>query len=196
MLNIVRPADSLTVALMGSQHKDYGVIITDLTSSPERYSEGLAVEGMADGLDAEAHVSRYDVCVSTDSEQLLHSGKAAWCMGLQVFSTLAGVAMTVLVVMALISLYINVRRGKVFPKRNIRWLTWAGGLMIAMSLSIDISSWIEGTLALNLLEGSSWQPRPGVTIHITRIFFGLTIIFLAEIFAIGREMQEEQELTI
>lgn len=196
VLNVVSPAEPLTVAIMGNQSKDYGLIITDLHSSPQRHGQGIAVEGMAEGLTAEAYVSRYDVNIAADSEPLLHSGKAAWCMRLQVFSVLAGMAMVVLVVMALISLYINVRRGKVFPKRNIRWLTWAGVLMIVMSLSMDVSSWIENSLAVELLQGSNWQPSPAGSIHVTRIIFGLTIIFLAEIFAIGREMQEEQELTI
>ena len=196
VLNIVHPADPLSMAIMGNQNKDYGVIITDLNSSSQRHAHGITVEGMKEGLSAEAYVSRYDVNIATDSEQLLHSNKAIWCTGLQIFSVLAAVAITILVILALISLYINTRQGKVFPKRNIRRLTWAGALMIVMSLCMDISSWIENSLAMTLLQGSDWQPSPTMAVHTTRIFFGLTIIFLSEIFAIGREMQEEQELTI
>lgn len=195
-LNIIKPADPLAVDLTGNQNQDYGVIITDLYSSPTLHGKAFAVDSLPDGLTANAFVSRYDVSIATDNEQVLPTGKVFWCMGLQVFSVLAGIAMTVLVVMALISFYIYVRRGKVFPKKNIKWLTWAGVLMIVMSLSMDVSSWIERSVAMHLLEGSTWQPLPLASIHHTRIIFGLTIIFLAEIFAIGREMQEEQELTI
>ena len=83
-----------------------------------------------------------------------------------------------------------------FPKKKIRWLTWIGILMIVMSLSMDISIWIEQGLAAKLLAGTEWEPSTAIAIHTTRLFFGLTIIFMAQIFYIGREMQEEQELTI
>ena len=33
-------------------------------------------------------------------------------------------------------------------------------------------------------------------IHFTLIFFGLAVIFISQIFRIGREMQEEQDLTV
>ena len=117
-------------------------------------------------------------------------------MWLQIICVLAGTAMTVLVVMALISFYIYTRRGKVFPKKNITWLTWAGVLMIFMSLGMDIGTWLERSIAFDLLQHSQWVPSAKVSIHITRILFGLTIIFMAEIFKIGRDIQEEQELTI
>ncbi len=194
--NIFTVADPMDWMILDNYNKDYNICITDLKSSGELHNRSFEVEEMSDGLSAHAHVSSFDAVISTDNETLLQSGKSAWCTGLQIFCVLAGIAMTVLVVMALISFYINVRRGKVFPKKNIRWLTWAGILMIAMSLGMDISTAIERSLAIQLLAGSNWLPHAAVSIHTTRIIFGLTIIFLAEIFAIGREMQEEQELTI
>ena len=194
--NIFTVADPLDWAILDNHNKDYSVFITDLPSTPGLHSRNYEVSQMSEGLSANAYVNRFDAVIATDSEQLLHSNKSAWCTWLQVFCVLAGIAMTVLVVMALISFYINVRRGKIFPKKNIKWLTWAGVLMIAMSLGMDISTAIERSLAAQLLAGSDWQSLSAVSIHVTRIIFGLTIIFLAEIFAIGREMQEEQELTI
>ena len=194
--NIINPADPLLQVPQEGQDKDYGVIITDLHSSPELYSLGHNVDGLAEGLEATATVRTFDVNITSDDSQRLSSSKAKWCMWLQVFCVLAGLAMTVLVVMALISFYINVRRGKVFPKKNITWLTWVGVLMILMALGMDISTYIERTLALSLLQDTQWVPAAKVSIHLTRILFGLTIIFMAEVFKIGREIQEEQELTI
>jgi hypothetical protein len=194
--NIFTVADPIDLASLDNHNKDYSVLITDLRSSPELHGRAFEVEQMSDGLAATAYVNRFDAMIATDSERQLPTGKVAWCMWLQLFCVLAGIAMTVLVAMALVSFYINVRRGKIFPKKNIKWLTWAGVLMIVMSLGMDISTWIERSMAVALLDGSSWQPLQGVSIHVTRVVFGLTIIFLAEIFAIGREMQEEQELTI
>ena len=195
-LNIINPADPLLTVQADGHDKDYGVIITDLHSSPELYRQSHDVEGLPEGMEATATVRTFDVDITGDDSQQLASSKANWCMWLQLFCILAGIAMTILIVMALISFYINVRRGKVFPKKNIAWLAWAGVLMIVMSLGMDVSTYLERTLALDLLAGSSWEPQVTVQIHHTRIVFGLTIVFLAEIFKIGREMQEEQELTI
>lgn len=195
-LNIINPADPLLTVQADGHDKDYGVIITDLHSSPGLYRQSHDVDGLPDGIEATATVRSFDVNITSDDSRQLDSSKARWCMWLQVFCVLAGIAMTILIVMALISFYINVRRGKVFPKKNIAWLAWAGVLMIVMSLGMDVSTYLEQSLALELLADSTWEPQVTVQIHHTRIVFGLTIVFMAEIFKIGRQMQEEQELTI
>lgn len=195
-LNIINPADPLLTVQADGHDKDYGVIITDLHSSPGLYRQSHEVDGLPKGIEASATVRSFDVNITSDDSRQLDSSKARWCMWLQVFCVLAGIAMTILIVMALISFYINVRRGKVFPKKNIAWLAWAGVLMIVMSLGMDVSTYLEQSLALELLADSTWEPQVTVQIHHTRIVFGLTIVFMAEIFKIGRQMQEEQELTI
>lgn len=195
-LNIINPADPLLTVQTDGHDKDYGVIITDLHSSPGLYRQSHDVDGLPEGIEAAATVRTFDVDITGDDSQQLASSKANWCMWLQLFCVLAGIAMTILIVMALISFYINVRRGKVFPKKNIAWLAWAGVLMIVMSLGMDVSTYLEQSLALELLADSTWEPQVTVQIHHTRIVFGLTIVFMAEIFKIGRQMQEEQELTI
>lgn len=195
-LNVISSTDPLELHKPLDERHDYGFIITDLNSSTPLRHEGHTIEHMPDGIKATAHISRFDLNVAADDAELLHSSSASWCWWLQVFSVVAGLAMIVFVLMALISFYVNVRRGKVFPKRHIKWLVWAGVLMIAMSLSMDASTWIEQAIAFDLLKGSEWTTAANFSINLTRIFFGLTIIFMAEIFYIGREMQEEQELTI
>ena len=184
------------MANLGESKSDYGMLITDLRSSPKLYMQNFDVDSLPEGLSANAKVSRYDIGIIAEDMDNLPTGKAVWCMWLQIICVLAGTAMTVLVVMALISFYIYTRRGKVFPKKNITWLTWAGVLMIFMSLGMDIGTWLERSIAFDLLQHSQWVPSAKVSIHITRILFGLTIIFMAEIFKIGRDIQEEQELTI
>lgn len=195
ILNVVTAADPIGVSGLGEQSKDYSITITDLQRKPVS-DDIIAVDGLGDSLSAHVSVNRYEVTIASDSENLLAPGKTTWCIGLQLFSALAFLAMLALVVMTLISLYINVRRGTVFPKKRIRWLTWAGVLMIVMSLSMDVSIWIEQSLAATLLAGSDWEPSTAMQLHTTRIFFGLTIIFMAQIFYIGRDMQEDQDLTI
>lgn len=195
ILNIVSAADPIGVASLGEQKKEYGLLITDLQMKSDSTQQTVAI-GLKDSMTATILPSQYNVTIASDNESIITSSKAAWCIGLQIFTIVAFVLMIILVVITLISFYINVRRGKVFPKKNIRWLTWAGILMIAMSLSIDVSTWIEQSIAAELLAGTEWEPTNSMPIHIGRIVFGLTIIFMAQIFYIGREMQEEQELTI
>lgn len=195
IMNVVSAADPIGVMNLGDQNKDYGIVITDL-HRPVKSGQQIAVTGLGDSLSATVCTSNYNVIISSDNEQLLNPSKANWCFGLQIFSVVAFFIMIILTVITLISFYINVRRGKVFPKKNIRWLTWAGILMIAMSLSMDICTWIEQSLAASLLAGTEWEPTTSMPIHIGRIVFGVTIIFMAQLFYIGREMQEEQELTI
>ena len=195
ILNVVSAADPIGVTDLSNPSKDYGILITDL-ERPAREGQQMTVAGLDERLTGIVRTSKYNVTLSSDDERLLNPGKANWCFGLQVFSVVAFVTMIVLALVALISFYINVRRGTIFPKRNIRWLTWAGILMIAMSLSMDVSTWIEQSLAATLLAGTEWEPTTSMPLHIGRIVFGLTLIFLAQIFYIGREMQEEQELTI
>ena len=194
-LNVFSAADPIGVSNLGDSKRVWQLIITDLEPSAAN-NTCIEVTGLPDSLAAWVNVNRYDVSVNSDHNHLTHSSKALWCMGLQMFSVVAFLAMTILTVITLVSFYINVRRGKVFPKKKIQWLTWVGILMIAMSLSMDVSTWIEQSLAAELLAGSNWEPSTAIRLHTTRLFFGLTIIFMAQIFFIGREMQEEQELTI
>ena len=72
----------------------------------------------------------------------------------------------------------------------------AGILLVAISLCVDTGAYLERTLARDLLAGTEWQPKASFTIHFTLIFFGLAVIFISQIFRIGREMQEEQDLTV
>lgn len=194
-LNVFTSADPIGMDSLGDEHRAWRVVITDLEPRSAESTQ-TEVAGLPDSLGACVRVNRFDVDVVSDNTLLARSGKVAWCMGLQVFSVAAFVAMVVLTVIALVSFYISVRRGEVFPKKKIRWLTWIGTLMILMSLGMDISTWIEQSLAASLLAGSDWEPSTAIRLHTTRLFFGLTVIFMAQIFQIGREMQEEQELTI
>lgn len=194
-LNVFTSADPIGMNNTVDGHRAWRMVITDLEPRNAE-STDMEVTGLADSLGAWVRVKSYDVGVVSDNTQLAHSGKAIWCMALQLVSVVAFVAMVLLTVITIVSFYINIRRGKVFPKKRIRWLTWIGILMIVMSLSMDISIWIEQGLAAELLAGTAWEPSTAISIHTTRLFFGLTIIFMAQIFYIGREMQEEQELTI
>ena len=81
-------------------------------------------------------------------------------------------------------------------KMRVKWIRLIGILMLLMTLSMDYSIYLEREYAMTLLANTDWFPEHHFTIHFTRIFFSIIILFVAEILNIGYDIQEEQELTI
>lgn len=174
----------------------YAFRITDLDANNAIYSMEHEIAGTAEGVTAHTHVNQYDVDIFTNDDRIGRDPRIAWVIVLQGVSILSLMAILVLVVIVLISFYRSARRGHIFPSRNIVMLTIIGILQTFFSLCLDTSTYLERRVVLDLLASTEWQPAVHFTIHFTRIFFGLTLIFLAQIFHIGRQLQEEQELTI
>ena len=174
----------------------YAFTVTDLHASASLYAVEHPIEGLPAGISAHAHVNRFDVDCYSDDEVIGSDPRLRWATALQLFSVVALVAIVVLVVAALISFYRSAKQGKVFPRRCVTLLLVIGLLLLLLSLSVDTQNYLERSLAYRLLANAQWVPQARYTIHFTRIFFGLTIIFLSQIIRIGREFQDEQELTI
>ena len=174
----------------------YAFTVTDLRSSAPLYAEERAIEGMPDGISAHAHVNRFDVDCYTDDELVGSDPRLHWATALQLFGVVALAAIVVLVVVALIAFYRSAKQGRVFPRKCVTLLLVIGLLLVLLSLVVDTQTYLERRLAFDLLSNTSWVPQASYTIHFTRIFFGLTIIFLSQIIRIGRELQDEQELTV
>ena len=184
------------VGRLAALNSDYAFTITDLRPSPSLYDVEHPVEGLPEGVSAHAHVGRYDVDVYTNSPETAKDRRLRWVLVLQIFNVAAVAAIVVLVVVALVSFYRSTKRGQVFPTKNVALLWVIGLLLVALSLSIDTGTFLERRLAADLLSDTRWVPQVRYTVHFMRIFFGLTLIFLSQIIRIGRELQEEQELTI
>ena len=174
----------------------YAFTVTDLRSSAQLYAVEQPIEGVPDGLSAHAHVNRFDVDCYTDDELVGSDPRLHWATALQLFGVVALAAIVVLVVVALIIFYRSAKQGRVFPRKCVALLTVMGVLLVLLSFSIDTQTLLERRLARELPAGTHWVHQARYTIHFTRIFFGLTIIFLSQIIRIGRELQEEQELTV
>ena len=174
----------------------YAFTVTDLRSSAPLYAVEHAIEGVPDGISAHAHVNRFDVDCYTDDELVGSDPRLHWATALQLFGVVALAAIVVLVMVALITFYRSAKQGRVFPRRCVTLLLVIGLLLVVLSLTVDTQTYLERRLAHDLLANTSWVPQASYTIHFTRIFFGLTIIFLSQIIRIGRELQDEQELTV
>ena len=174
----------------------YAFTVTDLHSSAPLYAVEQPIEGVPEGISAHAHVNRFDVDFYTDDELVGSDPRLHWATALQLFGVVALVAIVVLVVVALINFYRSAKQGRVFPRKSVTLLLVIGLLLVVLSLTVDTQTYIERRLAYDLLANTQWLPQASYTIHFTRIFFGLTIIFLSQIIRIGRELQDEQELTV
>ena len=194
--NVISAEDRPQMADLMSPNKGVTFAITDLHSSAPLYLQEQPVDGTPAHVTAHAHINRFDVDINTQDVDNLPDSRLIWVLVLQVFEVLSLVAVLVLVVIALWSFYRSAKHGRVFPARNVSLLMAIGFLLLAMSLSMDTSTYLERRVAYDLLQGTQWVPEAHYTLHFIRIFFGMTIIFLAQIIKIGREMQEEQELTI
>ena len=65
-LNVFTSADPIEVANLGENKSDYGMLITDLQSGPKLYQQNFDVDGLPEGLSANAKVSRYDIGIVAD----------------------------------------------------------------------------------------------------------------------------------
>jgi hypothetical protein len=195
--NVIGSADdSQVVQIPQAEDYQHSFFITDLIADESVYAVSHVIEGTRDSLTARAHVSEYTVEFATNKGDYMGAPLATWILILQWFGPLALLAIIVLVAIVLVSFYRSSKQGKVFPIKQVSLLVVIGLLVIAVSLSSDTRAFLERQMAADLLAGTDWEPAVGFTIHFVNIFFGLTIIFLAHIFKIGREMQEDQELTI
>ena len=194
--NVFRSDEHSRLAHFPETDPAYAFRITDLAANDDLYDEEQVIEGTAQGISAHTHINRFEVDIFTDDDRIGSDPRIKWVNALQWLCLLSVAAIFVLVVIVLFSLYRSARRDQLFPKRNSMLLSVIGLLLTFTSLALDTSAYLEQTVIVGLLRNTTWQPEVHFTLHFTRIFFGLTLIFLAQIFRIGRQLQEEHELTI
>lgn len=170
---------------------------TDLKSSASEYIFDIPIENPSDSaIHLSARVNGYDIVISTKDVQKLDSPYQTLTYVFQYIWLLCLVLVFVFVFVILYSFYKSIKQGTVFQKRDIRWLTLIGVLFLVMTLSIDIARYFEHQYVLQFLQGTSVEVDGNLYINFVRILSGLLILFVAELFKIGSDIQEEQDLTI
>ena len=175
--------------------KQYAIGVTDLYCN-DHNDHTYLVAGTNDDVCISAKVKKYDIAVVTDNATNITSPLTTWTVVLQSFSAIAIMAIFVLIILLMISFYKSIKEGRIFQKRGIKWVWFIGILMFLMSLSTDLSIYLERQYAFTLLANTDWVPDNHFSIHFTRIFFSVIIMFVAEILNIGHGIQQEQDLTI
>ena len=94
------------------------------------------------------------------------------------------------------SLRRSIREEQTLERRNVGLLRAIGGLTIFVELLQDTSAWIMARRAARLLADTQYTVDTHLHISYSTIIVGILILFAAEVFAIGRNLSEEQRLTI
>lgn len=105
---------------------------------------------------------------------------------------LAGVAALV----AFIIFVRNINKSKIFIHRNITLLRVVGWCLVAVGVIDTADSCYDTFLATQAFNLDGYVVDYSSTANITSVIFGLFSLVMAEAFAIGLKMKEEQELTI
>ena len=196
VVGIVTTEENPQVGGLSTPNSPYAFSITDLQTDGPMHDMEQPIDLSGKSVKAHAHINRFDMDFYTRDGQVTGDSRITWVLVLQSFVVAATAVIVILVAITLVSLYRSAKRGRPFPARNASLLLVAGILLVAISLCVDTGAYLERTLARDLLAGTEWQPKASFTIHFTLIFFGLAVIFISQIFRIGREMQEEQDLTV
>ena len=115
---------------------------------------------------------------------------------LLMLSGLSFIAIVVLMFLIIHSLRRSIREERTLEQRNVWLLRTIGALTILAELFQDIVNWRMAHRAAELLSGSDYAVDTMFHVSYTNIIMGILILFAAEVFAIGRNLSEEQRLTI
>lgn len=109
--------------------------------------------------------------------------------------SLINIIVSIVALIIFVRIILNINRSQIFEWRNVRRLRWLGSLLIA-SFILEllpklVNYWgISEVFALN-----KYMIAP-FALQVTDMLLGLGCLIVAETFAIGLRMKEEQELTI
>ncbi|MDE5876013.1 MAG: DUF2975 domain-containing protein [Muribaculaceae bacterium] len=143
-----------------------------------------------DGITYPAVIQRAEVFVPTDSSTTITS---VGTLILHILSMLMG--LTVLV--AFIKFVYNINKGHIFEHKNVRLLRLLGILLIAIALCSTSSGLIDDhTLSHIGLNLKGYSVSTYWTIPWTTLIIGLAALLMAQVWARGIDLKEEQALTI
>lgn len=119
-----------------------------------------------------------------------------WIYVLTLLSILTYVVIIVLMWLIIRSVRRSIREEQPMATCNVWRLRTIALLTIATDLITRTANWMAATNAARLLEGSDYIVNTRFALDADPFIFGLLILFAAELTAIGRDLGEEQKLTI
>lgn len=90
----------------------------------------------------------------------------------------------------------SINKSNIFSWKNVSRLRWLGGLLILSFISSFISAFVSYRVMIDSFSLQGYRLHIFDFISILTLVLGIVSYIVAEIFAIGLKMKEEQELTI
>lgn len=117
-------------------------------------------------------------------------------MFFSILSLLTYGAIFIIIFLILTSLRKSIRTDDVFDRSNIVMTRVIAVLLIVGSLLFSFASWIECRSIAPFFEGSGYAINTSFPFNFSELIMGIIVLFVAEVFAIGTSLSEEQKLTI
>lgn len=112
-----------------------------------------------------------------------------------ILALLCYISILIIILVMLTLLRKSIRTGNIFNGNNIGFIRAIGLLLIIGSLLWDWSRYIELQSLENLLQSPEWKITKDI-FTFRDIIMGVITLIIAEIFAIGHDIAEDQQLTI
>lgn len=109
--------------------------------------------------------------------------------------SLLDIALTISALIIFIQLILSINKSLIFEWKNVRRLRWLGSLLIASFICSLIPKTVNYWGLKDIFELENYIVAP-FALQMTDLLLGLGCLIVAETFAIGLKMKEEQELTI
>jgi hypothetical protein len=135
-------------------------------------------------------ISYYEVSTISDVRQ---------SVGLFVADLFMGLCMIILSLLAFIGLIrfvVNINRSQIFVWRNVKQLRRLGLYLIAIYLLYTVANYLECRFVAETIELEGYTINWSKALEDSNLLFGLATLLVAEVFAVGLRLQEEQDLTI
>lgn len=126
----------------------------------------------------------------------VETGPNVWSSSTGVLLVFLRFIMIVTAIVLFIKLIISVNRSVIFTWKNIARLRWVGILLILCFLGSLIPMILSNMAISDVLSVRGYALDLPSLISMTNLILGIIALIVAEIFAIGLRMKEEQELTI
>lgn len=162
-------------------HADYNIPVTVNADS------SVVIKGRINMLDIE---------VQSAAPLPRSMGKEILILVLVLLSTFSYLGVFVVLFMILNSLHKSGKTDHVFARANVSRTRLIGILLIAFSLLSELANYLEELSAAALLKDTAYAIVPGIPVAFGDLILGVMMLFVAEIFAIGYGMTEEEKLVI
>lgn len=110
-------------------------------------------------------------------------------------SSLTNILVLVTAVVMFILLILNINRSRIFEWKNVRLLRWLG-VLFTLSFVCELLPQMMNYSGLKELFALNNYMISPLEVKVTNLLLGISCLIVAEIFAIGLRLKEEQDLTI